>query len=318
MKSRDISIIVQGPTTEESIENRISTSKICNNIRKIFPESEIILSTYINSNINNIKVDKILLSQDPGAVKFEEGNDKTNNINRMLVSSKKGIQAANRKFILKIRSDMCPTSRDFIAHWKRLSVTPQAYGIFKKQLLAYPIYSLQFEGTKHRMPKPFHVSDWAFFGLSEDIKFLFDIPLVDEPFFSRYFYSHNQIAFDTIPLIKWQYSPEQYLFYTAFRKKYDVNFDNKQDYNDFNIKISNKAVFNNFIFIDPDMWGLIHSKRFYDKPLYQYDDTCYYGIIQFGVCIKKRIALGLKVTTKDIFKGIFRKNYNDFFHHFLF
>lgn len=314
MKSSDISVVIQGPISEKNSNNKIGTSEICNKIRELFPESEIILSTYVNSDITGINADKIYLSQDPGAVKFAEGNEKTNNLNRMLVSSKVGVQAATRKFILKIRSDMIPSHKNFTSHWERLSVNPKNYGIFSKQVLAYPIYSLQFEGQKRKMPKPFHVSDWAFFGLSDDIKFLFDIPLVDEPYYSRYFYNHDKISFDTLPSVKWKYSPEQYLFYTALRKKYSIKFKNKQDYNKKNINISRISVFNNFLFIDPDMWGLMHSKEIYDKPLYAYDSNCYYGIIQFGVCIKERIKLGLKVTAQDVISSFFRKKYNDLLH----
>ncbi|BBC81299.1 WavE lipopolysaccharide synthesis [Acetobacter orientalis] len=318
MDSKDISVVIQGPIYIGRNNGSIETEYVCRSIRELLPYSEIILSTYEGSIAPDADVDKVVFSADPGAIPFEEGSDKPNNLNRMLVTSQAGIREVSRKFTLKIRSDMAVQHGKFIDHWERLAIAPHQFGIFEKQVIAYPIYSLRFEGKKKIMPKPFHVSDWCFFGLSEDVRFLFDIPLVEEPLYSNYFRTHKSISYDTLPAVKWKYSPEQYLFYSAFSKKHHVKFENKQDYSKENIKVSEEAVFNNFIFIDPDMWGLSNTKQFYAKKLYRYDNNCYYGLIQFGTYMSMRRKLGMPVHLSDAINGYIRKFWNDARHEILF
>lgn len=305
MNGSSISVVLQGPVTPVGAGNQFDTTSNIENIRKVLPGCEIILATWENSDLRNIEVDKLIVLDDPGAVLFEVGSNKPNNINRMLISSRAGVEAATRDHILKIRTDLMPTSTEFLKVWSRLAVKPKRRGIFSRQLLAYPVYSLLFEGVgQRRMPKPFHVSDWAFFGLAEDVRKLFDVPTVKEPDYSDFFIGNEGEAFDTIPAIKWQYSPEQYLFFTAWSKVYsDVPFGHKRDYNSRNIQESTIAVFQNFIFIDPEMWGLHHDKKFYNRPLHEIDENAYWGIIQFGTCIRHRVRQRLKVSAADLIRG---------------
>ncbi|MBB3957879.1 WavE lipopolysaccharide synthesis family protein [Novosphingobium sediminicola] len=301
IQSCDISIVLQGPVSSSRGENIFSTAENAQQIRKIFPESEIIISTWEDSDLSGIVADKFVLSKDPGGIPFEIGSKKTNNINRMLVSSQAGVRAASRPYILKLRSDLMPESTDFIGHWERLSVPPVEYGIFSRQILAYPVYSLLFEEKEKRMPKPFHISDWAFFGESRDILSLFNIELVKEPNFSEFFKKNKVDFYDTTPKVKWQYSPEQYLFYSVVKNNFQyVKFNHKGDYSEELIKLSEKFVFNNFVFIDDDMWKLLHGKGFYNKPIHEYDKNCFDGLIRYGIGVEKRIALGIPTPDLDV------------------
>ena len=54
----DISFIIQG------LINPKITKKCLNNIRKYFPKSEIILSTYKGENIDGLNYDKVILTED--------------------------------------------------------------------------------------------------------------------------------------------------------------------------------------------------------------------------------------------------------------
>ena len=60
-----------------------------NSIKKYFPESKLILSTWKNSNSNNLNIDQKIGSVDPGANYYYYFNDNEtlNNINRMITSS---------------------------------------------------------------------------------------------------------------------------------------------------------------------------------------------------------------------------------------
>lgn len=269
--------------------DQFHTARMLHNIQKVLPGAEIVFSTWEGADLSGISADHIIQSADPGAVPFEIGSAKPNNINRMLISTQKGLQAATRPYVLKLRSDMMPTSDRFIGLWQKLAKRPKHWPLFNRAVLAYPVYSLMFEDNERRMPKPFHISDWAFFGQASDVKALFAVPLVSEPGYSRYFDTHSHPAFDTAPLVRWQYSPEQYLFYSALKIKFPdmPPLDHKRDYNQANIDASMSALFSNFVFLDPDQWGLLHDKAEYRREIHEYDLKCYYGLIQFGAFVRE-------------------------------
>lgn len=281
---RDLSIVFQGPVVQRGPEARFSTEEALLAARSLFPDATLILSTWSGSPVPDVPRLRTVLSDDPGAVRFSDRDPKLNNLNRMLLSTRAGLAASATTFALKLRTDMMPTSTGFIALWERLGIEPRQYGIFARRLLAYPVYTLAFEKGERTMPKPFHVSDWAFFGLRADIETLFRVPDVVEPGFSRFFEGRGATGgFDTFPDHLWRYTPEQYVVYSAFSRRFpEVRFDHKRDYDRRNIRASRVAIPNNFVILDPDQWALRHAKPFYDRPLHEFDPICYPGFIQFG------------------------------------
>lgn len=314
MEFKDLSVVLQGPVVPLGSGERFDTADNIKRIREIFDGCEIVLATWENSDLRGIEVDRLLVLKDPGASLFIDGKGKLNNINRMIHSAKMGIAAATKPFVLKIRTDLMPTSADFIKIWDRLAVSPREFGIFKRQVMAYPIYSLLFEMADGRkMRKPFHVSDWAFFGLAEDIERLFDVPLVDEPVYSDYFNVNKSHAFDVHADVKCQYDPEQYLIYTALKRVHPgiPEFKDKHDYRQEVQHVSDVATFHNFLFIDVEMWGLQHNKKEYDRPIWKYDPVCFNGLIGFGKCMRYRRKMGLKFYYRDLVSSTIRDFLNE-------
>ena len=60
---KDITFVVQGPVST----GEFSTKESLQSIREYFPSSQIILSTWEGSNIDNLPFDEVLLSKAPGA-----------------------------------------------------------------------------------------------------------------------------------------------------------------------------------------------------------------------------------------------------------
>lgn len=60
MDTRDISIVIQGAV------DKINTPKCVKSLRKYFPGSQIIVSTWEGTNINALDADDFILSKDPG------------------------------------------------------------------------------------------------------------------------------------------------------------------------------------------------------------------------------------------------------------
>lgn len=183
INSQDISVVVQGP-----IEKTL-TRKCLNSIKKYLPESEIILSTWVGSNIDNLDYDEIILNADIFCGYADLSRTKLNNLNRMLVSTKSGIKKASRKYILKIRSDIELQNTNFLRYYDSFCKRDiNDKRIFKQKVLIPTIFTRQFVGKgENSIKTPFHISDWLQFGLREDIIKIWSCPLVKEPEFSDYF-----------------------------------------------------------------------------------------------------------------------------------
>ena len=99
---KKISFVMQGPIHKE----KNVTKNCCKSIRKFFPESKIILSTWKGSNSDDLDIDEKIESEDPGSNIFYYNNHKLeNNVNRMLRSSLNGLLAVNSEYSVKLRSD---------------------------------------------------------------------------------------------------------------------------------------------------------------------------------------------------------------------
>jgi len=159
--SSNISVVVQGPVSDVSVESLES-------VRKFLPDSKIILSTWEGSDVSGLDFDEVVFSKDP----HEIGKKYSSNVNRMLVSSLNGLKAVKTEYTLKIRTDFKLTGLNFLNFFSCDCIESKELRLFKKPLVAY--------AWKSRRGRLFHIGDFYFFGLSEDILSLFDIPLVTE------------------------------------------------------------------------------------------------------------------------------------------
>ena len=256
IKSKDISVIVQG-----EFDSNLTTLCV-ESIKKYLPHSEIIISTWKNREVDNSKlqVDKIIYSEDPGAYPFIIGNEKPNNINRMILSTKAGLNVASKKYVLKLRSDLELKNLKFLKFFFKYK-RRNKYSLFDEKILCGLIYSLRFEIRNDRkIFMPFHISDWWYFGKIEDLKKLYSCPLVKEPEFSSYFNnSKNLIAGKTRKM-----SPEQYV--TSFcAKTYfsDIHFSNSSDISIKLVEQSDEFIVGNFVPIGEEKSGIYINKPMY-------------------------------------------------------
>ena len=183
--SRDISVVVQGPIVKHK------TEKCLKSIRKNLPEAEIILSTWEGSSIDGLDYDILVINIDPGAVRQKKFTTAKvfSNLNRMVLSTNNGLEKAERKYTLKLRTDACIDNTGFLNLFEKFPARCDEYKLFEHRILASTLYS-KFAITDHenKVEIPFHVSDWWFFGLTSDLKkFLLSSKPVEEPYFSNYF-----------------------------------------------------------------------------------------------------------------------------------
>lgn len=257
----DLSVVVHG-----RIESNL-TKQCLESIHKFLPKAEIILSTWENSNISDLEglYNTLILNKDPEATIFDDLEKKYNNLNRILVSAQSGINAASKKYILRLRSDLVLKNNNVLKLTDHFRIRISEKSLFKKRIFAYCIFSIKYDEKKQiKQRMLFHISDWCHFGLKEDLQELFNVPKVIEPEFSRYFEFHkkevNDVHFSRI----WKMSPEQYItFENAKKILKNLNFENYLDINNENISLSEDFIINNFIVYSSQQWGIYPLKKQY-------------------------------------------------------
>jgi len=260
VSSSQISVVVQGAVDKDS------TASCLKSIRKCLPEAEIVLSTWEGSKLEGLDFDILVSNQDPGAVK-DPLNGITINLNRQIVSTKNGILKSNKPYILKTRSDLYFSNSSFLDYWNKYEERTDEHVLFEHKILMSSFYCKKYIGFETKMPVPFHLGDWTFFGTRDDLLVLWDIPLAKEPFFTNYFWMspYKGIKFDGFKASH-QFAPEQYILLEAMKKRgYKDVMKDYLDYNHYNIDLSNKIIINNFVLLDPKQWSYHSLKNQYSQ-----------------------------------------------------
>ncbi|WP_290873651.1 WavE lipopolysaccharide synthesis family protein [Aquabacterium sp.] len=269
IKSSDISVVIQG-----SIEP-IPLKKCVDSILKHLPDCEIILSTWEGSQANiTFPLNKIILNTDPGAKPISSGGA-LNNTNRQIVSTINGVNEASRPYTLKFRSDCVLNGVGFIEAFGKYTTRSSEHKLFQEKIVA-PRYASRIETAKR--PYLFHPADIALFGLTTDIKRLFDIDLVTQQEFEWAKNCTNPSTKAALMerdlLCKWV--PEQHIFIKALVKGgFKINLEHAAESTPQLATLSQKLLINNYIIIPECEFGLLHQK---DKLRLQVQSdiiTCY-------------------------------------------
>ena len=100
----DLTILVQGPFFEFGNYNSNKNIEI---LKKVFPNANILISTWENENKFKLENEEIIFNKDPGFIKDEHVGSSTlgSNILRQIISVENALTKINTKYTLKIRSD---------------------------------------------------------------------------------------------------------------------------------------------------------------------------------------------------------------------
>lgn len=162
VKARDVSVVLQGPV-------RFETPESVESVRRLLPEAELILSTWEDEDVSGLGPIRVLRSEKPSAPIQHDRLSVPNNLNRLIRSSKVGVAAVTRPYVLKMRSDMV---LDSLAFLDTFECFPERgpMPLFAHKVLVPALFSR----TAYRgHAVPFHLSDWAVFGLAQDVRALF-------------------------------------------------------------------------------------------------------------------------------------------------
>ncbi len=178
----DISVVVQGPIVgkpEDSHDERL-TWHCLQSIRKYLPGAHIILSTWKGSDVRDLEYDTLVESVDPGYTYLRYFGDVAlypDSSNRQIVSTIAGLQQCHTTYAIKMRSDLVYRGTGFLQYFSKYvhRARDPKYQVTRQRIAMFTT-----PNPARRSNFPFTVCDWFFFGRSEDVKDLFDIPHVNE------------------------------------------------------------------------------------------------------------------------------------------
>ena len=172
--SNEVSVVIQGPVGPAAVETVAS-------VRRFLPGAQLILSTWRGSATDGLAVDEVILSDDPGSVPYPEPNGTASprmaNTNRMLRSSRAGLERAERTYALKLRTDSPLTGTGFLSWWGRFERRRDSLKVFQSRVVTTSVATrpgLTMSGYL------FHPSDCAHFGLKADVLHLWSAREIDE------------------------------------------------------------------------------------------------------------------------------------------
>lgn len=260
--SKNLSIVVQGAIDKDV------TPVVCKRLRRFFPGSRIILSTWEGENVSDLEYDVLIQSIDPGGCKNERIYDfdieYINNTNRQLVSTQNGLSVAETKYTMKIRTDMIPTTNEFLELFDVYNDSTEELKIFKHKLLISDIYSRHYFAPQMTyVPLLFHPSDWLFFGYTEDVKTYFEktVPMKEGDMGSYTDLVNPDMKTDSKCQWNGRFLPEQYFAISALLNNgYTIEIKDWTDINADNMWQSEMFFMNNFVPLDFNHHGFLLPK----------------------------------------------------------
>lgn len=256
-----ITVVVQGPV--QALKGRDQedgiTVKCLNSIREYLPGAKIILSTWPNQNLQGLDYDQLVLCDDPGPnirQYKQNGEPRYYNNNRQIISTSEGLKQVNTKYAMKLRSDNYLTSNDFVRLQAKFRKRCDEYKFLQERVVMSNVFARQYS-KGHKVA--FHLNDFFYFGLTDDLLTMWDLPLVKDFIPSEkqaYHDSHPNYVIDCAQL-----------FWLMALNKFDTNIqlkhllDNSKD----KLMQSNICYANNVVIASPEEIGLGLCTRFLRK-----------------------------------------------------
>ena len=257
VSSSEISVIIQGPLYRDHPEGDLAARAIAS-IREHLPEAEIIVSTWLKQNIDQLNADKFILSDEPPC--FVDINGNINNILRQIVSTQKGLNAANRAFTLKFRADHALLNSNITVLREYPETMSAQQRLFSKPITVTNL----FVRNPLQVPMLFHLSDLVQFGRREDMLDLWSVP----------YPAQNDMYWESRPRVKlfgnfigytnMRKVTEQYLMLKWLKKHgYEIELP-EVCYTNFQLlKLWEQILTNHFLVMDWQRSGIKFPERFH-------------------------------------------------------
>jgi hypothetical protein len=266
---KNISFVVQGPILKDSDPENgaYSTYEVLKSIRKFYPTAEIVLSTWKGADLTDLDYDKALLNDDPGAIIIPDIPNPYNH-NRLIVSSRNGIEQATYEVVVKTRTDIVFVNNSILNAVTAITPVDATYAIFSHYIISTNYYVR----NPYRLNLTFHASDIILIGKKADLLAFFSAPVVSH---AEMINKNNHIRLVA----------EQYLTLNSIRTQKNKNYIfNRTDPTDVRYFMeSEKYLFNSFIFLSMDELGVKFPKRL----LHAFMPEANYSILETKILTRK-------------------------------
>ncbi len=193
------------------------TNECVQRIRQFYPDSPIFMSTWIDENLEEIAHHNIniIRSVDPGPLNRPDMLNQ--NLNRLIVSSKNGLDAIQSEYVCKMRADLLLNAPLPIQAWLDTG----------KPYMCHTVFSINPHGP---MMLGLHISDWLILGKTDRVKEVFNIRLMnsnDPPIRNeQYIWQHASQAWaNKSPILRDAYDKSAHA-YTIFLIKNYIDIRN--------------------------------------------------------------------------------------------
>ena len=249
----EISVIIQGPFYQDITPTAIANAKA------LLPGCEVIFSTWKGEKLNLDENVKVIVQNDPGStvlsVEQKYRHIKLDNCNRQIKSTRGGIEIASRKYNIKQRSDMVLYDTNFIDHYLFYQRFPRKVPFFKNRIVC------NSSGTVDpRIGSVAHPGDFFFFGLAEDIRSLFDVPVYLPRSVAAEEWAGSPVTAvwgaSFAKKFRGHFCPDMHIWAHHLEKHYGVQVRSIYDYSDELVQITLDSFVDNFIFLDDGQIGI--------------------------------------------------------------
>ncbi|HWE09014.1 MAG TPA: WavE lipopolysaccharide synthesis family protein [Solirubrobacteraceae bacterium] len=252
----EISVVVQGAIGRDDTAERVVESA-----RRHLPGCEIIVSTWPGERDLDAPTDRRVESIDPGAP-WQVHEEWPSNTNRLLVSTRAGVDACSRPYALKLRSDSPLAGTGFLDFFGRYPARADSLRLLRDRIVVINFYCWNPDSRPYGL---FSVADTVQFGRTEDVRAVWSRPLDDEPANSTWFETHERPLPDRTRWACFRYIPEQLLWLGFLRQHVDVPFEHHGDDNPVSRPLAELSLANNVVIVDPVAFG-VELPRFANRP----------------------------------------------------
>lgn len=253
IKNEDITFVIQG-----YVGNKAEVKQGLASIRKVMPGSPIILSTWEGSDISELEFDEVILSPDPGPLKYGtkvihtytfSTQERMFSINRQIQSGKLGLAKVKTKYVFFTRTGMYLNHDGFRNYIDKYNDYDMQYKAFESRVLIVSDWT-----TISDTNTLFHPADLAYCGYTNDIKKFYDqdlvdqndmVPIPDDP-------NHRSMRFES----------EQYLFVNALKNSdHNIPFTDKYQHSPELKQLYLQYIANNLVVVGWADYGIGLSKK---------------------------------------------------------
>ncbi|WP_375460390.1 WavE lipopolysaccharide synthesis family protein [uncultured Enterovirga sp.] len=253
-----LSIVIQGSLYDWNI---VETANHCLHWRTLFPHAQILLSIAVtdvvtgdrdprgvltglslsparrpdgllHSALRQIEnaCDEVILSVGALPLPPIKFDNKTNNINLMIVAAQAGLARATGAYTLRVRNDLFFQDREFLTFYHENVDRPRAGPNAVAQRVMISQFFTLNPFTLERLP--FHFSDWFHFGLTADIRAMWDIGFMSLSD-ATYYLAHDHAPGSNVyeRRVRVRIAVEQHVAFSFLRAKFpDIRLDYHNDW----------------------------------------------------------------------------------------